>query len=63
MKTASGSLQLCAGIEAGITEATHAMAQQQWERTAQAHGVRANEDLEEGSTAGEAKDARGGVPA
>ena len=53
MKTASGSLQLCASLEVGIEGETYAKSQRRQERTASAPEGRVEEELEEGSrTAG-----------
>ena len=50
MKTACRSLQLCAGLEAGIEGATHAVDQRRQERNVQDPEGGADEALEEERT-------------
>ena len=62
-KNACGSLQLCAGLEASIEGATHAVSHRRQERTTPAPEERLEEDLEEGSTAAEYDEVRDGIAA
>ena len=54
-KTACGGLQLCIYLGDGIEGVTHAVVHRRQERTASVPGARADEELEEGSTAEESK--------
>ena len=58
-KTARGSLQLCAGLEAGIEGDTHAVAQRRWDRTEPTLGKRLEEALKEDKYGEEANNGRG----
>ena len=57
-KTACGYLQLCAGIEASIEGATHALAQQQREKIAPVTGERDSKDSDEERAMGEDNNGR-----